>query len=129
MKLRSIAATGLLLATGTTAFASDGWYAESQAKQGHLLFNNYCAECHRPDLTGAMGPPLKGKSFKDRWNGKSVEDLFTFEHTNMPEVNPGSMSKDQILLITAYILSKNDFPAGNTPLSESMAKTLTIKAN
>ena len=33
--------------------AGSGWYTDAQARQGHQLFDNLCAQCHRPDLTGA----------------------------------------------------------------------------
>jgi mono/diheme cytochrome c family protein len=46
-----------------TSQATTGWFQQAQADQGHQLFNNYCAQCHRPDLTGALGPALKGQPF------------------------------------------------------------------
>lgn len=106
--------------------ANLGWYTAQQADQGHDLFNNHCAECHRPDLTGAMGPALTGSAFKANWGGKTVETLYQFEHRNMPATNPGSLPGDQVMQITAYILQKNGLPAGSTPLSESTARQLTL---
>jgi hypothetical protein len=35
----------------------------------------------------------------------------------MPANNPGSVPVDQLYRITAYILQRNGFPAGSTPLS------------
>lgn len=106
--------------------ADASWYTAPQAEQGHDLFNNHCAECHRPDLTGAMGPALVGSAFKARWGGKSIESLYQFEHQNMPATNPGSLPGDQVMQITAYILQKNGLPAGSTPLTESTAAQLTM---
>jgi S-disulfanyl-L-cysteine oxidoreductase SoxD len=81
-----------------------------------VTFNSYCAECHRPDLQGAMGPALVGDAFLETWANRPLGDLFTFEHTKMPANNPGSVPEDKLWIITAYILQKNGFPSGSTPL-------------
>lgn len=126
--LRIVLLSAVAAATVTPAPAdtSKSWYTQKQADNGHMLFNNHCAECHRPDLTGAMGPALKGPTFLKRWGGQTVEDLFQFEHEKMPATNPGSLPKDEIMAITAYVLSKNGEPAGQVPLDEVRAKTLTL---
>ena len=104
-----------------------GWYTASQANRGHQLFNNYCAQCHMPDLTGAMGPALKGQQFLSAWGTRTLGDLLTFEHQNMPANNPGSVSDKQLSDITAYILMKNGFPAGKTPLAKGAGNTMVLK--
>lgn len=98
-------------------------YTGAQADQGHQLFNDNCAECHRPDLTGALGPALKGDAFLSKWGGQSVEDFYQFEHANMPANAPGSMANDQMLAITSYILQKNGVKPDDKALSEADAKT------
>ena len=111
----SIAWAGSVVAAGA---ANDGWYTAEQADRGHQDFNNHCAQCHRPDLTG--GPdvsPLVGGKFLSKWGSQKVSDLIAFEHQNMPANNPGSVPMDQLYLITAYVLERNGFPAGSTPLS------------
>ena len=94
----------------------DGWYTPDQAAHGHVTFNSFCAECHRPDLRGAMGPALVGDAFLQTWANRPLGDLFTFVHTKMPANNPGSVPEEKLWIITAYILQKNGFPSGNTPL-------------
>jgi mono/diheme cytochrome c family protein len=96
----------------------NGWYTQAQAARGHELFNNYCAQCHRPDLTGAEGPALVGDAFVKQWSSKPLGALFGFEHSNMPANNPGSVPDDTMWAITAYILERNGFPAGSTALSQ-----------
>ena len=125
--LRSSRLCAVLLAASSIAWAgsavaddaaNDGWYTAAQADRGHQDFNNRCAQCHRPDLTG--GPdvsPLVGGKFLSKWSTQKVSDLIDFEHLNMPANNPGSVPTDQLYLITAYILQRNGFPAGSTPLS------------
>ncbi|MGH8716488.1 MAG: c-type cytochrome [Burkholderiales bacterium] len=111
----------------STTTKQKGWYTASQANRGHQLFNNYCAECHMPDLTGAMGPALKGQQFLSAWGTRTLGDLLTFEHQNMPANNPGSVSDKQLADITAFILMKNGFPAGKTPLVKGAGNTRVLK--
>jgi mono/diheme cytochrome c family protein len=120
---------GIALSSSVRAADDSGWYTQDQATRGHQLFNNFCAQCHRPDLTGAAGPALVGDAFRKNWNNKPLSDLFNFEHSNMPATNPGSLPEDTVWTITAYILQKNGFPAGSVALSQSTGanRTLTPK--
>jgi mono/diheme cytochrome c family protein len=111
----------------STPTKQKGWYTASQANRGHQLFNNYCAECHMPDLTGAMGPALRGQQFLSAWGTRTLGDLLAFEHQNMPANNPGSVSDKQLADITAFILMKNGFPAGKTPLIKGTENTRALK--
>jgi mono/diheme cytochrome c family protein len=124
-----LGALGLSLLVSTLAHAADngGWYTAAQATRGHQLFNNTCAQCHRPDLSGAAGPALVGPTFLATWGNKSIGDLYTFEHEKMPAVNPGSVPVDQMWAITAYILQKNGFAAGDMDIGDSASKRLLTK--
>jgi mono/diheme cytochrome c family protein len=104
-----------------------GWYTKDQAERGHSEFNNYCAECHRPDLTGADGPPLKGDQFLGKWGNQTLGDLYAFEHQTMPAQNPGSVSDEMLLAITAYILERNGFPSGTAPLAKDARMKMPLK--
>lgn len=119
----SFAGIGVTSAQDATPAA--GWYTAAQATSGQQLFNNYCAECHRPDLTGADGPALKGAAFLKVFGGQPLSDLYGVEHTTMPAVNPGSLPDTTLLPITAFILSQNGFPAGAAALDKStLSRTL-----
>jgi len=109
----------------------DGVYTADQAAQGKALFESKCATCHGSDLNGAeMAPPLVGAMFLGDWVGQSVGDLFTRVHTTMPGNDPGSLSNAQVAQAIAYILSVNQFPAGNTalPSDEQALGQITITA-
>jgi S-disulfanyl-L-cysteine oxidoreductase SoxD len=123
--LLTLMGVGLGSSVGARAANSDGWYTPDQAAHGHIVFNSYCAECHRPDLTGAMGPALIGNAFLATWVNKPLSDLYQFEHTKMPANNPGSVPEDKLWTITAYLLQKNGFAAGSTPLgAQAEGRTL-----
>ena len=103
-----------------TSQATTGWFQQGQAEQGHQLFNNYCVECHGPDLSGALGPALKGSAFLNKWTGKPLMALYHFEHSNMPANAPDSLPDAEYITITAYILQQNGYAAGSAPLNRVM---------
>lgn len=122
---RAIAAVLLTVLVGaaamTGALAATGPFTKQQAEDGHVKFNNYCAECHRPDLTGALGPSLVSDAFKQRWEGKPVGDLRDWIYAHMPQNAPGTLPDDQLDPIVAWILSKNGVQPGDKPLSKDSA--------
>ena len=126
--LLTLVGVGAVLSVPAPAAKSDGWYTPDQAAHGHIIFNSYCAECHRPDLTGAMGPALIGTAFLGAWLNKPLGDLYEFEHSKMPANNPGSVPEDKLWTITAYLLEKNGFPAGSTPLGAQAAGRTLAKS-
>jgi mono/diheme cytochrome c family protein len=113
-----LACAGIAASGSVRASTPDGWYTQDQATRGHQLFNNYCAQCHMPDLTGAAGPALVGGPFLQKWGNKPLSDLFSFEHSKMPATNPGSVPDAVMWNITAYILQKNGLPAGTVALGQ-----------
>ena len=111
----------ILALNGAHAADSGGWYTPDQAARGHITFNSYCAQCHRPDLMGAIGPALVGATFLKDWSNKPLSELYNFEHTKMPATNPGSVPENKLWDITAYILQKNGFSPGPTDLTAQAA--------
>lgn len=75
-------------------------------EDGEVDYNSHCAECHRPDLTGALGPALTGNAFMKKW-GHNVNDLKAYVHSSMPLNAPGSLTADQYTAVIDYILAKN----------------------
>ena len=105
------------------ARADSGPYTEAQAEDGHVKFNNHCAQCHGPKLDGALGPNLHDDKFKAMFAGKSVKDLRDFVYENMPQTAPKSLSDEQLYPILAWILKKNDVPAGDKPLDKASVES------
>lgn len=122
----ALIAASWLLALSSAWAADAATFTKDQADHGHVQYNTRCAQCHRPDLTGALGPALTGKTFSDHWGGKNVGDFYDYEHANMPANNPGTVDEDTLLAITAYILSRNGVAAGATALTTDSAKALTL---
>lgn len=94
-----------------------GVYTEEQAKRGEVAANKLCVSCHGPDLSGGeAGPSLVGLEFLGNWNALSLADFFDRVHATMPADAPGSMTPQQTVDVTAYVLKLNKFPAGQTEL-------------
>lgn len=113
----------LLFAPAVLAAGSaQGYYTEAQARHGSEVFSANCAQCHGARLQGQAGPALAGKSFEDslEYSKMSAKQLFSFISSQMPYNDPGSLKKEQYLQVLAFILKKNGYPSGSTPLSESL---------
>jgi alcohol dehydrogenase (cytochrome c) len=92
------------------------WYSSEQAAQGRALFKQKCAVCHGANLQGGAGPALAGNQFFLRYKGKPLSALWSTIHTEMPLNAPATLSTSQSLALVAFILQKNGFPAGPSPI-------------
>ena len=94
-----------------------GVYTEAQAKRGEAIYADRCASCHAPDLSGLdQAPALTGADFTTAWNELSMNDLFERVRISMPADKPGSLERQQVADVLAFILQKNGLPAGQTEL-------------
>jgi mono/diheme cytochrome c family protein len=95
----------------------DGVYTDAQAARGELAFGAHCANCHGANLGGTgEAPALAGPQFLSDFDGLSVGDLFDRIRTTMPQDNPGSLSRDQLADILAFLLKANGLPSGSKEL-------------
>jgi alcohol dehydrogenase (cytochrome c) len=108
-----------LLAIGPTGVQakSGGGYTSTQASRGATVYTQYCTECHGANLQGESGPALSGQVLRAAYGGGTAAQLYDFISRQMPQNKPASLSQQQYLDVTAYVLSRNGFPSGNTPLS------------
>lgn len=91
----------------------DGVYTEEQAARGQRTYEQECAACHLDDLMGdGIAPSLVGAAFFFRWSELSMSDMYTAIRTTMPQGAPASLSASGYADISAYMLQKNDVPAG-----------------
>ena len=98
-------------------------YTAAQAALGQAAYRASCASCHGDNLDdGALGPPLKGVQFIQKYGGKSVEPLYTVSATKMPTSAPGSLPPPVYAQIVAYILQQNAIVAGTQELPADPAR-------
>jgi len=103
-------------------------YTAEQATNGALAYYQNCAMCHAPLLDGQSAgysaPALKGPEFADPSYDFRVSDIFNFVAKLMPAATPGSLTPDEDVIIMAFILQQNGYPAGNKQLTyEEAAKS------
>ena len=95
----------------------DGVYTEEQAGRGERTYTQTCAVCHLDDLLGdGFAPSLVGAAFSFRWTGLSVGDIFATIRATMPMGAPASLSARAYVDLAAFLLSVNDYPAGDEEL-------------
>lgn len=113
-------------AAGTSA--ASGVYTGAQANRGKEQYGTHCAACHGADLAGAdVVPALSGGTFSGNWKGQTAAALAVRIRTTMPLDNPGSLSAATVADVSAYILSRNGYPAGQSELPSSASLLQPIK--
>jgi len=122
----------ILLAACAVAAASrsvwDGVYTKEQAQRGQAAYAEECMKCHAENLAGGEdAPPLAGDEFLHKWNARTVGALFESIRKTMPSDDPGNLSSRQYSDIVAYILSVNEFPAGQKELEHEAAPLNEIR--
>jgi mono/diheme cytochrome c family protein len=106
-----------VLAAFAGADVWSGVYTEAQAKRGEAFYAETCASCHAPDLSGIdQAPALTGGDFTSEWNDLSINDLFERIRISMPADKPGTLERQQVADVLAFVLQKNNLPTGQAEL-------------
>jgi mono/diheme cytochrome c family protein len=125
-----LAATALagatLLAQGTTT--ADGVGTDAQVKRGADVYSMQCAACHDAQLAGSgTAPALVGTDFAANWKDENVGALFERIRATMPADNPGSLKRDQVADLVAFILNFNKYPTSPKELPTDVEALKAIK--
>jgi len=94
----------------------DGIYSAAQAQRGASVFATSCASCHKADLTGFSGPPLKGAIFLDRWREFPARVLFDEMRLTMPKDAQAPLPEAAYLDVFSFLLRENEIPPGRGDL-------------
>jgi hypothetical protein len=70
-----------------------------------------------------------GPAFQNKWFGRPLFDLFDYVSQAMPKAAPGSLTEDEYVWVTAYILRLNGMPAGRTELNPEPAWLKAVKVD
>jgi len=127
-----VLAAGLIYSGSHVHAAADqpaALYSAAQATKGADLYQSkQCGLCHGASLAGQGSvPALTGDHFATVYAGKPVATLFDKVQNQMPPMNPGSLSADETASIVAYILSKNQYPAGSADLPSDHDKLTALQ--
>lgn len=137
--MRQLTVTVLFAAAALTAQAAHaqpqsvwgGVYSEAQAFRGEKVADTVCLGCHGAKLAGGdSGPKLVGEDFLGDWDGLTVGDLFAAISDKMPKDAPGTLKKEDVASVLAYILQNNNMPSGHQELApdRDALATITIQA-
>lgn len=103
-----------------TPATSKGVYSAGQAERGEKVFAKVCVECHETF-------EFSGREFDKAWLGKSVFDFFDLVKTTMPDDNPGTLAREDVVDVLAYIFKLNTYPTGPTDLPNDDEKLKQIQ--
>lgn len=111
-------------AQAVTAFAGrttmSGVYTADQATRGREVFGGNCIGCHTvASHSGAV--------FSARWGGRSLAEFYDYVSTLMPKSGPGTLTEDEYVWVTAYVLKLNNMPPGARELTADPALLKTIR--
>ena len=127
----SIAAVRAAL-VGQTGVAAAGMPSEipvialsEQTDRGGMVFANVCAKCHGQQGQGDQAPRLIGTP-----NGlaeyKTVQGLFDYVSSQMPNDTPGSLKSEEYWDVLAYILDANKILPADTVLGPDNAANVNL---
>ena len=95
----------------------DGVYSDAQVKRGKQVYDKSCVNCHGEQLMGdGTATALTGTGFMADFNGVTLGEMVDRTRQTMPDDDPGSMSRQQITDVIAYVLKFNKFPSGEADL-------------
>jgi len=110
-------AGGTKLTTPATTVAEtfvDPQYTLAQAAAGAEVYKSTCARCH-------ASTQWQGSIFAANWRDRRLSDFHDLVSTTMPQDNPGSLTPQQYVDVTAYVLQLAGFPSGVIALSGDSA--------
>jgi mono/diheme cytochrome c family protein len=109
--------------------AKDGVYTIAQARQGKIVYDEHCLECHgsMASATPDMAPLLNDHVFQSSWKDRSLADLFDRIRDTMPPNKTGTLPPQQLIDLVAYILSANTLPPGDVPLTDDAGTLKQIR--
>ena len=87
-----------------------GVYTAEQATKGKEVFNGTCVGCH-------TSVSQSGQDFAKRWMGKLLLEFYDYVSKLMPDSAPATLTEDEYVTVTAYVLKLNGMPPGERPLS------------
>ncbi len=106
-----------------SAFGVSG--CTSQAQAGAAVYASVCVSCHGERFEGQDGPPLAGPG-NALADYRTVRRLYDYIVGFMPDDDPGSLSEQQYLDVTAFILQANGLNPNGLTLSANTLDELAL---
>jgi PQQ-dependent dehydrogenase (methanol/ethanol family) len=122
-----VLAAAVAAPAGTPLAADALSFSAAQAAEGRQVYATSCAACHGDRLEGAAAQALAGTPFTRSWvnSGRTLREFYEINSRQMPLNAPGTLSERQSLAVSAFILERNGYAAGASPLEiVSLDRTL-----
>ncbi len=97
-----------------------GVYTAAQANKGKQVFAGSCSGCH----TVASH---SGDVFWAKWMGRPLSEFFNYVSGLMPKSAPATLTEDEYVWVTAYVLKLNGMPPGAKELDAEPALLKAIR--
>jgi mono/diheme cytochrome c family protein len=101
-------------------------FTAQQAATGRSDYLSACSACHGAALQGVTGPSLVGQDFAAPADHYSLSLVFTNLWEGTPAGAPDSLSKSEYVDIMAYLMARNGYPAGGSPLTFAIAQSSSL---
>ena len=123
--MRGLNVVVLALVTAATAVAqSPITFTSGQATRGAALYQERCAECHGDEAQGdgnGITPPLASLEFRGNWGGLPLSTLLDRIRQEGQQGSKAALTRQQETDILAFILARNQVPAGEQELPSDPA--------
>jgi mono/diheme cytochrome c family protein len=116
----------ITVGAGQLRSITEGVYSSQQAARAKAIYEADCASCHGTAMEGAVGGPLVGDNFLANWSAQPVSNLVDKIQKTMPFDSPGTLSRQQAIDLTAYMLEVGKFPAGRAELNENALADIAL---
>jgi mono/diheme cytochrome c family protein len=114
----SVSTVCLALGAGARS-TKDGVFSAAQVERGKTVYEAACKNCHQADFYSER---------LQRWQNKSVDELFQAVSTAMPADNVGSLATSEYVDVLAYIFSITGSPVGSSELTADNMGAVKIAA-
>lgn len=114
------AASAATTPTGAQAPRGSGGATTAQqvGDTGKVVYQQRCAVCHGDQGQGLVGPAVIGPRASPAKYGPTAADWYGYIRANMPQNAPGSLSQEQYLAVTTYLLLQNGVLQPTQPIDE-----------
>ena len=96
------------------------------AEFGALVFTSVCSACHGERGQGLLAPALIGERASFARFGGSARAYYDYIRSNMPQNAPGSLTVDQYLAVTTYLLLQNKLVPPDAALAEDSLDSIQL---
>jgi mono/diheme cytochrome c family protein len=96
------------------------------AAAGQAVYARSCSKCHGANGEGAAAQAVLNTNAQ-LGKYKTAQGLLDFVDTSMPFNAPGSLSRQDYLSVTAYMLVQTGEVTADTPFNENQLGTIALK--